>query len=157
MFAHGFGQIGEKLHHFGAGLEVVAGRDAPPLAVGDEAPFGDGEQRVVRIIVIWLCKERLVRADQRQAQAIGEIDEFGLDGPLHLRAVALDLDIEAVGKGLREISETRLREVGPAGGERAVDGAVRPAGQADQPLAGGEHGRDRKMRRLAGRGIHECP
>ena len=131
----GLGQIGEDPHHLGARLEPVLGRDVAPLIVGDEPPIGDGEQRVMRFVIVAQGEKGLVRGDDRQAAPIGEIEEHGLGRALGRKRMALDLDIEPVPKGACQAIETRSRKVEPPLGDRLVDRPVGAARQSDQPLA----------------------
>ena len=98
---HGVRQIAKQLGHLRPGLEMVLGRQAAPVLVADEASFGDGEERVVSLVVVAPAEEGLVRGDERQPVAVGKRDELRLDRPLLIEAVALDLDIEPIAEGIR--------------------------------------------------------
>ena len=98
----------------GARLEIMLRRQPAAVLVGDEAALGDGEQRVVRLVIVGLGEKRLVRRDDRHAAAVGELDELGLDGALVFEAVALDLDVEPVAEGILQDIEAALREFGMA-------------------------------------------
>ena len=76
-------QVGEQLDHLGARLEIVLRRQPPPLVVGDHGTLGNRDERVMRLIVAALREERLVGRHQRQAMAVGEVDQLRL-GPLLL-------------------------------------------------------------------------
>ena len=71
----------------------------------------------------------------RQAVAVGERDQLGLDQALLVEAVALDLDIELVAEGVLQNVEARLRQIA-AGRRRAgrvSSGPVRPPVSAISP------------------------
>ena len=70
-------QIGEQRRHLGAALEVVLGRELAAVGLGDHAAFGDGDQRVVGVVVLALGEVRLVGGDQRNVAGIGEFDQRG--------------------------------------------------------------------------------
>ncbi len=95
------GQVGEKLRHFGAGLEPVLGREAAAVGRREERALGDAEQRVMRLVVGAGGEIGLVGRDQRQAVPVGEVDQRRLDRGLGFDPVALELDIEAPVEGLR--------------------------------------------------------
>ena len=63
------------------GLEIMLRRQPPPVVVGDDAPFGDADQRVMRLVILALREKGLVGGDERQAVAIGEIEQMRLDRP----------------------------------------------------------------------------
>ena len=67
-------------------LKSMLRRQAAAVVVGDEPPFGDGEQRVVRLVILRRGEERLVRGDDGQAVAIGERQQLALDQPLARRS-----------------------------------------------------------------------
>ena len=90
------GQVGEQLGHFRAGLEAVLGRELAPVGLDHQPPFGDADQRVMRLVVFAARKQRLVGGDERDAARIGEFDQRRLGAALGRRAVALQLDIEPV-------------------------------------------------------------
>ena len=104
-------QVGEQRLHLLARLEVVLGREPAPVLVGDEPALGDGEQRVVRLVVGGLGEERLVRRDERQAVAVGEVDELGLDGALVLQRRGAGSRRRAGRRRRLQDLEARLREV----------------------------------------------
>ena len=155
---HGVRQIAKQLGHLRPGLEMVLGRQAAPVLVADEASFGDGEERVVSLVVVAPAEEGLVRGDERQPVAVGKRDELRLDRPLLIEAVALDLDIEPIAEGIAQGREPRLGEVAPAAEpERGVERARRPAGEGDE--TGGVRGEERRgdARRVAERHVEIGP
>ncbi len=76
------GQIGEQRDHLGAGLEAVLGRELAAVGLGDQAAFGDADQRVMGLVVAAAGKERLVGGDQRDRFGVGELDQHRLGLPL---------------------------------------------------------------------------
>ncbi len=95
---NGFRQVAEQLDHRGPGLEIVLRRQPPAIIVADHRAFRDADQRVVGLVVFTGREERLVGGDQRQIAGVGELEELRLDELLARQAVALDLDIEGIGK-----------------------------------------------------------
>src|SRR5207248_10589285 len=90
------------------------------LVVGEQPAFGDADQGVVRLVILALREERLVRRDQGDAVCVGKLDERRLGMALDFVAVALQLDIEAV-------AEEPPQRMEPRGGKLALprrDGAV---------------------------------
>ncbi len=136
------GQIGEQRRHLGAGLEAVLGRELAALGLGDQLALGDADQRVVRLVVGGGGEERLVGRDQRQAVAVGEIDQRRLGALLGRRAVALQLDIEPVAEQAHQGLEPRAPRDGsgrPAiaassGPSGPPVSAIRPVGLAVEPV-----------------------
>ena len=126
-----------------------------PVGLAERAPLGDAQQRVVGLVVIDGRKERLVGGDERNALGIGEIDERRLDGALLGEAVALQLDIEPVAERREERVQARRGEMRLAGEDRAVDRAVRAAGERDQPLGAAVEPGALDVRRLVAGMIEE--
>ncbi len=89
-------QIGKQRGHFGARLEAVLGVELAAVALGQQAAFGDADQRVVRFVILRGGEERLVGGHQRNAFAVGEIDQHRLGAFFRRGAVALQFDIEPV-------------------------------------------------------------
>ena len=147
------GQIGEQRRHLGARLEIVLGRELAPLGFGDEASFGNANQRVVRLVVVGRREQRLIGGDQRNAMRIGEIGERRL-GDL-VRAVTLQLDIEPVAEQRGEPRAARGRKLGLPGRDREIERAARSAGERDQPIGRRLQRGERHVRRLVGRRIEE--
>ena len=108
-------QIGKQRGHFGARLEAMLGVELAAVALGQQAAFGDADERVVRFVILRGGEVRLVGGDQRNAFAVGEIDQHRLDALLGRGAVALQFDIEPV-------AEQREQRIEPAGGEMALPG-----------------------------------
>ena len=102
------------------GIELAA------VALRQHAAFGDADQRVVRLVVGAVGEIRLVGGDQRNAFAVGEIDQHRLGHALVGRAVALQFDIEPVAEQAVQRVEPRGGEMALAGGDRR-DRAGRPA------------------------------
>ncbi len=86
------------------------------------------------LVVLRGGEARLVGGDERNPLGIGEIDERRLDGALLRQAMALQLDIEAVAEGCEQRIDARGGEMRLSRRDDAVDGAVGPAGERDQPI-----------------------
>ena len=108
-------QIGEQRDHLGAALEAVLGIELAAVAFGEHAPFRDADQRVMRFMVGGAGEIRFVGSDQREAFAVGQIDQHRFGHALVGGAVALQLDIKPV-------AEQAVQRVEPRGGEMALAG-----------------------------------
>ena len=112
-----FRQIGKQFAHFGAGLEAMLRRHAPAVGLANHAALRDADQRIVRFVIVGGCEKRLVGRDQRNALVIGEVDQLRFAVALGGKAVALQLDIEAVVEQPRQRLAARCQQV-----RLAVDG-----------------------------------
>ncbi len=151
----GLRNIGEKLAHLARRLEAVLGREAPALSVGDEAPLGDTEQRIMRLEHLGVGEKGLVGGDERQFMLVGELDQAGLDAVLDVEPVALQLDIEPPLENRGEPLQQRLRRRGLSLGEQPADGTRRTAGQCDEAAIERRQIVERQLRRLAVRRLEE--
>ena len=127
------GKVGKQCGHLGLRLEIVLGRQPPPVLGDENLALGDADQRVMGGIVLGLCKVSLVGGDQRNFEAVGKVDQPLLGLALGRQSMALEFDIEAV-------SEYGLEALKLLGGERplprqqrVVDGTGGTAREADQP------------------------
>ena len=110
----------------------MLGGKLAPFGLGDDASFGDADQRVVRLVVLAPREERLVCGDDRQVVRVGELEQRGLDLPSVRQPVALQLDVEPVAEDRGELRAARRRKLDLAARDREVERAARPAGQRDQ-------------------------
>ena len=60
-----FRQVGEQLCHVGLAAQEIVRRQPAPVIDGNDRAFGDGDQRVMRLIIVARGEERLVGGDQR--------------------------------------------------------------------------------------------
>ena len=105
----------------------------PAAVLGDQhLALGDADQRVMRGIIVGLGEIRLVGGDQRHFEAVGEFDQALLGLAFVGRAVALQLDVEAVAEQRLEPLDLLGGEAALPGQQRVVDGPARAAGEADQ-------------------------
>ena len=74
---------------------MIVRRQPAAVVVGDHRAFGDGDQRVMRVVILARQEEGLVGGDQRQIVPVGEIDGRGLERPV-VAGEPLELDIEPV-------------------------------------------------------------
>ena len=100
-------------------------------------------------------EERLVGGDQRQALAIGKIDQHRLGRALLRRAVPLQLDIEAVAEQSVQCVEPRGGEMALPRRDRAIERPARPAGQRNDALGLALQPFELEPRRLARRRVEE--
>ncbi len=94
----GLRQIGEQRAHFRRRAEIMLGRQALAIVIGDRAALRDAHQRVVRLVEVAVGKIGVVGRDQWQVMGVGEIDETGLAARLFRHAVPLQFDVEPVGE-----------------------------------------------------------
>src|SRR6185503_620637 len=102
-------------------LEEMLGRKLAPLGLGDEATFGDADQRIVRLEVLAPSIERLVAGDERDGVPVSEIEQARLDLFFLRPAVALQLDVEPVAKQRGEPCAARRRKLGLARDQGEVE------------------------------------
>ena len=150
------GQIGEQRGHFGAGLEPVLGRELAPVGLDHQPPFGDADQRVMRLVVLALGEQRLVGRDQRDAARIGELDERRLGGAFGRSAVALQLDVEPVAEQPRQRLAAPARQTALAGDDRRIERPAGPSGQRDQAIGLALEPSELEMRLLVRRRLEKC-
>ena len=112
----------------------MLGGELAAVGLGDDAPFGDGNQRVVGVVILALGEERLVGGDERNVPGIGELDQRAFGGALARRAVALQFDVEPVAEQLLQRGAARAGEIGLPGDDRRIERPARPAGERDQAV-----------------------
>ena len=122
-----FRNVRKQHRHFRAGLEAVIGRQLLAIGLCHQPPAGDAKQRVVGFVIVGRRKIRLVGRNQRQAFAIGQIDQAGFDAALAVDAVPLQFNVEAVTEQRRQAFAPACRERGLIGLDRKRDRSVRPA------------------------------
>ncbi len=105
------------------------GRELAARRIANHRSLGDTKQGVMRAIVAGAGKKGLVRGNERQPVAEGEILQLRFDLMLHGKAVALKFDIEPIGKQALEKAKTRFGKLWPPHSEGPVDRAGRSARQ----------------------------
>ncbi len=110
------------------GVELAA------VALGQQAAFGDADQRVVGFVILHGGKERLVGRDQRDAFAVSEIDQHRLGAFFGRGAVALQFDIEPVAEQFEQRVEPAGGEMALPGGDCRIERAARAAGERDDAV-----------------------
>ena len=105
-----FRQIGEQPCHIGLAAQEIVRCQPAAVVGGDDRAFGNGDQRVMRVIVVAGGEERLIGGDQRQIMDIGKIDRRFLDGAV-IAGDAVQLDIEPVAKQRLERQQPRFGEI----------------------------------------------
>ena len=129
----GIRQVVEELGHFGAGLEAVARSELAAALVRNEAPLGDGEQRVVGVVIVGLGEERFVGGHDREAVGIGEPDQLALHHALVIEPVAQDLHVEPVlAESLFQLGETAGGELDTSAAQGRIEGAGGATRQSDE-------------------------
>jgi len=53
----------------------MLGGELSPVGVGDDAALGDGDQRVMGVVVLALGEVRLVGGNERNVAGIGKLDQ----------------------------------------------------------------------------------
>ena len=135
----------------------MLGGELAAVGLGDHAALGDGDQRVVGVVVLALGEERLVGGDERNVPGIGQLDQRAFGGALARRAVALQLHVEPVAEQLLQRGAARGGEIGLAGDDRRIERAARPAGERDQAVGRPVEPGKLQMRLLVRRGFEEGP
>ncbi len=96
----------------------------------------------MRLVHVGRAEMHVVGGNERQAPGIGQIDQHVLGGAFFRQAVALQFDIEPVGKSRSKLIEHRFGGLRLAFDEQAIDRAARPAGERNQSAGeGGKSGR----------------
>ena len=134
----------------------MLGGQLPAIGFGDQTAFRDADQRVMRFVIVFVCKERFVGRDQRQTFRIGEIEQRALAASFLRHAVTLQFDIETVAEQRGELVAARGGKIVLSGGEREIEHAMRPAGERDQTLRFAFEPIEFQMRLLVRRRFEEC-
>ena len=91
------GMVAEEVAHLVGGLEVVLGAlELEPLRIGQHRLRLHAQQHVVRLVVVAMGVMRVVRREQRRADAAGELDELRVGASLFGEAMVLQLDEQVV-------------------------------------------------------------
>ncbi len=124
----------EIVRHLVRGLEVeLVGVEAPVVRVLERVPGLDAEERLVRARVLVAEVVDVAGGDERQARALGEAGQLGVDSRLRLEARVLDLDVGLVAAEDLEEPVEVTRRVGLARFlERLRDASREAAGERDQ-------------------------
>ena len=130
-------------------------RELSAVGLGDHAAFRDADQRIVRFVIVFARKERLVGRNQRQALGVSEIEQSALAPPLLRHAVALQFDVEAIAEQRHQLFATRRRELILSRHQRKIENPAQAAGERDDPLRFAGKPVDFQMRLLVRRRIEE--
>ena len=132
---HRFRQVRKQRDHFRARLETMLDRHLPPLAVGDEPPFGDRQQRVMRLVIAARREIALIGRNQRQVLRVGERHQPPLGIAFAIEAVTLKLDVKPVAEHMLQAQQARRRKIVAAVGDGFIERPAGSAGEADQARA----------------------
>ena len=127
------------------------------VGLGDQPAAGDAEQRVMGFVVVVGGEIGFVGRNQRQALAIGEIDQAAFDAALLVDVMALQFDIEAVAEKTSQPLAARCRQLRMPRGERERNRAIGTAGQRDDVLGFAVQPVELDMRELMDRRLQERP
>ena len=89
-----FRQVGEQPRHVLAGLEVVLGRQAAAVAVGQRDALRDARQHFVGVELVLAGEVGIVGGDDRQAVLGSKRQQAGFEGAFVGLAVALNFQIQ---------------------------------------------------------------
>ena len=142
----GIRQVGEQHAHIGRRLEPGLGADLPALGIGEPATLGDAQQRVVRRVHLRPREVAIVGGDERQAGRVGERDQPRFHRAPGGIVVAVQLDRDAIGKGLDKCGEQAVRLRLLPLGEQARERAAGAAGKQEQPFRMHGQGGERHLR-----------
>ena len=131
---HGFGKIPKELPHLPGGLETVLRRKPPPVGLAEIRAVGNADQRVVRLLHRGVGVVHVIGRQERKIELVGEVDQGRLDPAFLWQTMALELDVKASRKHVRQGPQVGLGGRTLVAGEQLVDGTGRPAGQGDQPF-----------------------
>ena len=133
----------------------MLGGELAAVGLGDDAALGDGDQRIVGVVVLALGEVRLVGGHERNVAGIGELDQRAFGDALARRAVALQLHVKPVAEQFLQRRAAGGGEVGLAGQDRGVERAARPAGERDQAVGHPFEPGKLQMRLFVRRGLQE--
>ncbi len=150
-------QIGEQHRHLGARLEAVICRQLAAVGFGDQAAFGDRQQRVMGLVVVGGGEIGLVGRDQRQPALIGQVNQRALDQAFGSHAVALQFDIEPVAEQAHQLVAARRRERALIAGKCLPERPQRAARQRNEMFGLALQPVELEMRDLLGRSLQEGP
>ncbi len=147
------GQVRELRRHLGRRLEPMLARQAAAVILRYEAPIGDAEQRIMRLVHRGGTEVHVIGGNQRQISGIGQVDQRRFGGPFLRQVVTLQFDIEAIVEDRRQPIQQRCSGIGLPFQQQRVDGPARPPGEGDQTFGVfGQHAQ-LHMRPIAGLGL----
>lgn len=132
----GLRAIGETLAHFLLAGKGMARRQPAAIIFGNQPAFGDGEQRIVRFVILFAREKILIGGNQWQIARIGERDESGFGRFFLLHAVALKLDVKSVSKDTLQLIKAPLGRFLVVLPKRLANRSVGSSGERDQSVMG---------------------
>ena len=134
--ADSLGNVGEQRRHLFGGFEIMLGRKARPVILGQLAAIADTQKHVMRHDHVAFFKTAVIRGHQRNIGTDRRVQQHRLGAPLGIEAVPLQLDIDTARKRFLERGKTFINQRRlPLGSRRANETPHRPAGKQDQALA----------------------
>ena len=134
--ADSLGNVGEQRRHLFGGFEIMLGRKARPVILGQLAAIADTQKHMMRHDHVAFFKTAVIRGHQRNIGTDRRVQQHRLGTPLGIEAVTLQLDIDTARKRLFEGGKTFINQRRlPLGSSRANETLHRPAGKQDQILA----------------------
>ena len=153
----GLRQVGEQHAHVGRGLEPVLRRDAAAIRFRQQAPLGDAQQRVVRLVHVGRGEVAVVGGDQRDAGGIGQRDQPGFDAPVPAAGCGGAVPSRRDRETLRPSAASRRSASGfwPSASRRASGPVVPPVSRI-RPAACSAIVSNGELRLQAGIGVEEA-
>ena len=134
--ADSLGNVGEQRRHLFGGFEIMLGRKARPVILGQLAAIADTQKHIMRHDHVAFFKTAVIRGHQRNIGTDRRVQQHRLGAPLGIEAVTLQLDIDTARKRFLERGKTFINQRRlPLGSRRANETPHRPAGKQDQALA----------------------
>ena len=151
------GQIGEQFAHFFRRLEIMFGRDPPPVGPRHGRPGSDAHQRIMRFIHAPVGEKDLVGRDQGDIVRVGHLDKGRFDLLFVQLAVPHQFNIQAAIEQLLQPHQHFLRSRPLTFDQQAADRTADPTGQCDQSGIPRFEVRKGDLRRILRRGVKVGP
>src|SRR5690606_33282778 len=122
-------------------FEVVLLGEPPPAPIGDHRARSNGNQGVVRLVILARREKRFVGGNNQQAALVGKRDYLRQRQFLGRGAVTLQFHVQPIAEDCCHAIEPLARQRRVPRDEGLVDGTAGAAGQRNQSgIAGGQVG-----------------
>ena len=132
---NGLRNVCKQCRHFLLRFEIMFRRHAPAVIGGNHLPLGNADQRVMGGIIIRLGEVYLIGGNQWHFQFIGQFNQTRFSATLGFRAMALQLNVEAVAEGgFQPLGQAPCKRALPLQ-QGFIQGAIGTTRQANQASA----------------------